>query len=119
MNREARIMMFHYITGMVIILAGGIHLYTVFLTAPIEENLRFDNSPFAVINVYRNSVLAWSLEVLLIAVAFHGFNGLRVILLELYQGSRWTKAVNIAIFIAALVVVINGTKTILLAYQIA
>ncbi len=119
MSREARIMFLHYITGIVILVAGGIHLWTVFLTAPIEENLSFDNSPFAVLNVYRNWVLAGSLEALLIAVAFHGFNGLRVILLELHQGKAWTRTVNLAVSVVAVAVTIYGTRTILIASQIA
>ncbi|GBC69134.1 hypothetical protein HRbin01_00827 [archaeon HR01] len=115
MSREARIMMLHYITGLVIIVAGAIHLATVFLVSPYEESLRFDNTPWSVINVYRNSLLAGSLEALLLAVAFHGFNGLRVILLELHQGRTWTRAVNVAVTVAAIAVVINGTKTIFIA----
>jgi succinate dehydrogenase / fumarate reductase membrane anchor subunit len=111
-------MLIHYITGIVVLVAGGIHLWTVFLTAPVEENLRFDNTPFAVLNVYRNWILAGSLEILLLAVAFHGFNGLRVILLELHQGSAWTKAVNLVVSLVAVAVAVYGTRTILIAFQI-
>ena len=119
MVSERTIMLLHYITGIGILVAGGIHIATVFLTAPVKENLMFDAGPFSVINIYRNAILAASLEALLIMVAFHGFNGLRVILLELYQGKTWEKIVTWVLIVIALVVVIYGTRTILLAYQIS
>ena len=119
MVSERTIMRLHYITGIGILIAGAIHIATVFLTAPVEANLTFDEAPFAVINVYRNLILAASLEALLIMVAFHGFNGLRVILLELYQGRTWEKAVTWILTVVALVLVIYGSRTIVLAYQIA
>ncbi len=119
MVSERTLMLIHYLTGIGILIAGAIHIGTVFLTAPVEENLQFSNSPFAVINVYRNTILAASLEALLIMVAFHGFNGLRVILLELHQSPRWERAVNWVLTVIALVVIIYGTRTILIAHLIA
>ena len=119
MVSERTIMLLHYITGIGILIAGGIHIATVFLTAPVKENLMFNEGPFSVINVYRNEILAISLEALLIMVAFHGFNGLRIILLELYQGKTWEKVVTSILIVIALAVIIYGTRTIVLAYQIS
>ncbi|HID04709.1 MAG TPA: succinate dehydrogenase [Candidatus Caldiarchaeum subterraneum] len=119
MVSERTIMLLHYITGIGILVAGAVHIATVFLTAPVEANLTFDEAPFAVINVYRNLLLAVSLEALLVMVAFHGFNGLRIILLELYQGRTWEKAVTWILTVIALVLVVYGSRTIILAYQIA
>jgi succinate dehydrogenase / fumarate reductase membrane anchor subunit len=111
-------MLWHYITGLGILIAGAVHLATVFFTAPVEANLSFDAGPFSVIGVYRNLLLAASLEALLIFVAFHGFNGLRVILLELYQSPRWDRAVNWALLIIGALITLYGTRTVLLAYAI-
>jgi hypothetical protein len=43
--REKNIMLLHYITGILILVAGGIHLSTVFLLSPYEESMKFDSSP--------------------------------------------------------------------------
>jgi succinate dehydrogenase hydrophobic anchor subunit len=117
--REKNIMLLHYITGILILVAGGIHLSTVFLLSPYEESMKFDSSPLSVMSVYRNVLLAGSLEALLILVAFHGFNGLRVILQELHQGKTYKKAVSLAVTIVALALVVYGTRTILIAHQLA
>jgi len=119
MVSERTLMLLHYLTGIGILIAGAIHIATVFLTGPVEANLTFDEAPFAVINVYRNIILAASLEALLVMVAFHGFNGLRVILLELYQGKTWERVVTWVLTVIALVLVVYGSRTIILAYQIA
>ncbi len=119
MVSERTLMLIHYLTGLGILVAGAVHIGTVFLTAPVKENLEFSGSPFSVMGVYRNAILAASLEALLLFVAFHAFNGLRVILIELYQSPRWERAVTWILTVAALLVVIYGTRTILIAYSIA
>ncbi len=116
--RESTIMLLHYFTGLGILIAGGVHLATLFLTAPVEQNLQFYGISFAVLSIYRNPLLAGSLEVLLITVTFHAFNGLRVILLELYQGDTWSKVVNWLLIFLALVVMVYGTRTVLIANSI-
>ncbi|MCS6769853.1 MAG: succinate dehydrogenase [Candidatus Caldarchaeum sp.] len=116
--KEKTVMLLHYITGLGIIVAGGIHLATVFLLSPYHLSMEFDNNPFAVLSVYRNILLAGTLEVLLVLVAFHGFNGLRVVLQELYQGKTYTKAVNIIVSVVAVALVVYGTRTILIAHQL-
>lgn len=109
------VQLLHYITGLGILVAGGIHLATVFLLSPYEASMSFDGHPLSVMAVYRNILLAATLQALLVLVAFHGFNGLRTILSELYQGPTYLKLVNIVVFIAAAVVVIYGTRTIVIA----
>jgi len=118
MVSERTIMLIHYLTGLGILIAGAVHLGTVFLTAPVDQNLEFSNAPFAVINVYRNGLLAVTLEALLLMVAFHGFNGIRVILIELHQSPRWERGVTWVVALIALLVAIYGTRTILIAYSI-
>lgn len=68
-----------------------------------------------VLSVYRNWVDWTLLELLLVVVVSHGFNGLRVILLEWRQGTSWTKGVNWAILIVTLLVIAYGTRTAILA----
>lgn len=114
--REKTVQLLHYITGIGILVAGAIHLATVFLLSPYEASMVFDGHPFSVIAVYRNILLAASLQALLIFVAFHGFNGVRTILSELYQGKTYLRVVNIAVTVAALAVVIYGTRTIVIAH---
>ncbi|MER3602052.1 MAG: hypothetical protein C4339_04945 [Nitrososphaerota archaeon] len=118
MPSERTLMFWHYVTGLGILIAGAVHLATVFFTAPVRVNLTFDQGPFSVIGVYRNELLAASLEALLLFVCFHGFNGLRVILLELYQSPRWDRAVNWATALLGALVALYGTRTVLLAYLI-
>ena len=52
-----------------------------------------------------------------IFIAIHGFNGLRVILLEFRQNRRWEDGVTIFTIAATIAVIAYGTRTILLASQ--
>ena len=108
-------MLLHYISGIGILASGAVHLALVFFVGSYEENLSFDSGIFSVIAVYRNFAFALTLELLLIFVAFHAFNGLRVILIELHQGGRWEMSVNWALTAIATFLVVYGTRTVLLA----
>jgi succinate dehydrogenase / fumarate reductase membrane anchor subunit len=55
------------------------------------------------------------LELLLVVVLLHGFNGLRMILLEWRQSARWTSWVNGGIVVASLVAILYGTRTVIFA----
>jgi len=52
------------------------------------------------------------LEIILILISIHGFNGLRVVLLELKQGSQYEKSVNYGILAAMAIVIVYGSRTI-------
>jgi len=108
-------MLLHYFSGIGILVSGAVHLSLVFFFGSYEENLSFDSGIFSVIAVYRNFAFALTLELLLIFVAFHAFNGLRVILIELYQGKKWEMSVNWILTAIAAFLVIYGTRTVLLA----
>lgn len=112
---ESRIMLLHYLTGFGILIAGAIHLALIFFLGSYDQNLAFDGSALAIISVYRNFAFALTLEALLIFVAFHAFNGLRVILIEVHQGRKWGLGVNWLLTFVALFLVIYGTRTIVLA----
>lgn len=108
-------MLLHYLTGLGILVTGSVHLALIFFFGSYEKNLAFDSSMFSVVEVYRNFAFALTLELLLIFVAFHAFNGLRVILIELHQGKRWEMGVNWVLTLIATFLVIYGTRTVLLA----
>ena len=113
--KESTRMLLHYATGLGILVAGGVHLFTVFLTGPYVQNLAFSS----VIAVYRNLILAATLELLLIFVDYHALNGIRVILIEFHQGSKWERGVSWILALAGILLLIYGTRTILIANALA
>ena len=64
---------------------------------------------------YKNIFYALLLESILILIAIHGFNGLRVILLELRQNEIWEKGVNILVILGLIGIIAYGTRTIIIA----
>jgi succinate dehydrogenase / fumarate reductase membrane anchor subunit len=54
------------------------------------------------------------LELILILLAVHGFNGLRVILLELKQGRVYEKAVSYGSMVGMIVLIGYGSRTIIM-----
>ena len=113
--KESTRMLLHYVTGLGILVTGGVHLFTVFLTGPYVQNLAFTS----VIAVYRNLILAATLELLLIFVDYHALNGIRVILIEFHQGSKWERGVSWILAVAGILLLIYGTRTILIANALA
>lgn len=109
--RESRLMLIQYATAIAALVLVTIHL----LMQGVLFNYYIAIDYQHVLSVYRNWV-DWSLlEVLLVVVVSHGFNGLRVILLEWRQGASWTRGVNWAILIVTLLVIAYGTRTAILA----
>jgi succinate dehydrogenase hydrophobic anchor subunit len=113
--KESTRMLLHYATGLGILVAGGVHLFTVFLTGPYLQNLVFSS----VIMVYRNILLAVTLELLLIFVDYHALNGVRIILIEFHQGTNWEHGVSWVLSVAGILLLIYGTRTILIANALA
>jgi succinate dehydrogenase hydrophobic anchor subunit len=79
------------------------------------QNLAFSS----VISIYRNAILAATLELLLIFVDYHALNGIRVILIEFHQGSRWERGVSWILSVAGILLLVYGTRTILIANALA
>lgn len=117
--KESTKMLLHYVTGLGIVIAGGVHLFTVFLTGSYFQNLAFTGGAFSVIAVYRNLVLAATLELLLIFVDYHALNGIRVILIEFHQGTQWERGVSWILTVTGILLLIYGTRTILIANALA
>src|SRR5688500_2599413 len=88
--RESQIMKIHYITGVGALFVVAIHIL-MRLIMPFNMSLEFEN----VILNYKNIFYALLLESILILIAIHGFNGLRVILLEIRQTQIWEDRKNV------------------------
>jgi succinate dehydrogenase hydrophobic anchor subunit len=108
-------MLLHYITGLGIAIAGGVHLFTIFLTGPYLQNLAYSGAAYSVIAIYKNFVLAATLEILLVFVDYHALNGVRVILIEFHQGEAWERGVSWVLILTGIMLIIYGTRTILIA----
>lgn len=110
MLRESQIMKIHYMTGIGALFVVAVHIM-MRLVMPYNLSLEYDN----VIANYHNLPYALLLESILVLIAIHGFNGLRVILLEFRQSKNWEDFVTI-ITIAGMIGIIGyGTRTILVA----
>ena len=114
MVRESTIMWIQYITGLGIIVLGALHFasLTFLVQGGYLEALRYK----IVISRYTDPLWAAALEAFLALLSYHIFNGFRIMLLEYNQGSGWSKAVNVTMFLAALVVFLYGTRTIITFY---
>jgi succinate dehydrogenase / fumarate reductase membrane anchor subunit len=110
MLRESQIMKIHYITGIGAFIVVAVHIM-MRLIMPYNMSLEYEN----VVANYHNIPYAMLLESILILIAIHGFNGLRVMLLELRQSKRWEDGVTILTIVAMMGVVAYGTRTILVA----
>ena len=109
--RESAMMQLQYVTAVVAVLLVTLHLLMVGVLVPYGEAVSFQQ----VLATYRNAVDGALLEVLLVVVLAHGFNGLRIILLEWRQGSAWTRGVNWAVLAVTLAMIAYGTRTVILA----
>ena len=108
--RESQIMKIHYFTGVGALFVVAIHIM-MRLIMPFNMSLEFEN----VILNYKNIFYALLLESILILIAIHGFNGLRVILLEIRQTLMWERAVNIIVIVGMIGIIAYGTRTIIIA----
>jgi succinate dehydrogenase hydrophobic anchor subunit len=109
--RESRMMQLQYVTAVLAIGLVTLHLLMQGVLVPYGEAITFQR----VLSVYRNAIDGALLEVLLIVVLAHGFNGLRIILLEWHQSAAWTRGVNWAVLLVTLAMIAYGTRTVILA----
>ena len=107
--RESIIMKIHYGTALAAIALVAVHIL-IRLTQGFSESLQYDS----VIANYKFLPYAGMLEIILILLSIHGFNGLRVILLELKQGSAYEKAVSYGCVAAMIALITYGTRTIIM-----
>ena len=107
--RESIIMKIHYGTAIGALSPTVIHIL-MRLTQDFHESLQYEN----VIANYENIGYAVLLELLLILISVHGFNGLRVILLEMHQGSAYEKIVTFGCLAAMAGLIAYGSRTIIM-----
>ena len=108
--RESHIMKIHYLTAIVAVGFVIIHIM-VRVTQGFSDSLLFDN----VIANYKSIPYAIVLEAILILISVHGFNGLRVILLEVKQGRVYENAVTYGCLAAMIILIAYGSRTIIMA----
>jgi len=108
--RESYIMKIHYLTALVAVGFVIIHIM-VRVMQGFSDSLLFDN----VIANYKSIPYAIVLEAMLILISVHGFNGLRIILLEIKQGRVYENAVTYGCLAAMIVLIAYGSRTIIMA----
>jgi succinate dehydrogenase / fumarate reductase membrane anchor subunit len=109
--RESLLMQLQYLTAVAALVLVAFHLLMQGVLVPYGEALNFQH----VLSIYRSWVDGSLLELLLVVVLLHGFNGLRMILLEWRQTASWSSWVNGGIAVAALVAMAYGTRTVIFA----
>ncbi len=108
--RESVVMKIHYGTALGAVALVAVHILFR-MTQNFADSLEFES----VIANYEFLPYALLLEVILVLISIHGFNGLRVILLEFRQGKTYEKAVTYGCIAAMAAVIIYGSRTILIA----
>ena len=105
--RESIIMKIHYGTALAAVALVAVHILFR-LTQGFAESLQYES----VIANYQFVPYAGMLEIILILISIHGFNGLRVILLELKQGRRYERSVTYGCIAVMALVILYGSRTI-------
>ena len=107
--RESVIMKIHYGTALAAVALVAVHVLFR-LTQDFADSLEYES----VIANYQFLPYAGMLEIILILLSIHGFNGLRVILIELKQGRSFEKSVTYGCIGAMALVILYGSRTIFL-----
>jgi succinate dehydrogenase / fumarate reductase, membrane anchor subunit len=110
MLKESQIMKIHYITGIAAIFVVAVHIL-MRLIVPFGSSLEYDY----IISNYKNIFYVLILESILVLISIHGFNGIRIILLELRQNNAWENMITIMTISATIALIAYGTRTIILA----
>jgi succinate dehydrogenase / fumarate reductase membrane anchor subunit len=111
MLRESQIMKIHYVTGIAAIFVVAVHILMRVAFMPFGMSLQYEN----VIANYQSIPYIVLLESILVLVSIHGFNGLRVILLELRQTKKWEDSITIITIAAMIALIAYGTRTVIIA----
>ena len=101
-------MKIHYGTALAAVALVAVHIL-MRLTMGYAESLEYEN----VLANYKFVPYAIMLELILV-LAVHGFNVLRVILLELKQGRLYEKAVSYGCLVAMIGLIAYGSRTIIM-----
>lgn len=109
--KESRLMQLQYVTAVAALVLVGFHLMMQGVLVSYNQAISFQH----VLALYRDWVDGSLLELLLVVVLLHGFNGLRMILLEWRQSAQWSSWVNGGILVAASLAIAYGTRTVVFA----
>jgi succinate dehydrogenase / fumarate reductase membrane anchor subunit len=109
--RESRLMLVQYATAVAAVVLVSFHLLLQGVLVPYGTAISFNT----LLSDYRNVFYMTFLELLLVVVLVHGFNGVRIILHEWRQSKTWTRWVDLGTVVAIIASVGYGTRTILLA----
>lgn len=112
--RESIIMRIHYGTALGAVALVAIHILYRFTAESFAASLTYEN----VVGNYQIISYSILLELILILISVHGFNGLRGILLEYRSGIKYQKLVNYGTLISMITIISYGTRTIILANMI-
>ena len=107
--RESTIMQIHYGTAIAAVALVAVHVL-MRLTQGFADSLEYES----VLANYKFIPYAIMLELILVLLSIHGFNGLRVILLELKQGRLYEKAVSYGCLAAMIGLIAYGSRTIII-----
>ncbi|AFS80139.1 hypothetical protein NKOR_01145 [Candidatus Nitrosopumilus koreensis AR1] len=107
--RESTIMKIHYGTALAAVALVAVHIL-MRMTMGFADSLEYDT----VLANYKFIPYAIMLELILVLLSVHGFNGLRVILLELKQGRVYEKTVSYGCLAAMFALIAYGSRTIIM-----
>ena len=107
--RESTIMKIHYGTALASVGLVAVHIL-MRMTMGFADSLEYET----VLANYKFIPYAIMLELILVLLSVHGFNGLRVILLELKQGRIYEKAVSYGCLAAMFGLIAYGSRTIIM-----
>ena len=103
-------MKIHYGTALAAVALVAVHVLMRLTSGGFAASLEYE----AVLANYKFIPYAIMLELILILLSVHGFNGLRVILLELRQGKAYEKAVSYGCLAAMFGLIAYGSRTIIM-----
>ena len=102
-------MKIHYGTALASVGLVAVHIL-MRMTMGFADSLEYET----VLANYKFIPYAIMLELILVLLSVHGFNGLRVILLELKQGRTYEKAVSYGCLAAMFGLIAYGSRTIIM-----
>jgi succinate dehydrogenase membrane anchor subunit len=109
--KESRLMLLQYVTAAAAIALVAVHLLMQGVITPYATAISFAN----IQQIYKNIFYMVFLELLLVVVLVHGFNGVRIILHEWKQSKPLSRWIDIGTLLAIVIAVGYGTRTVVLA----
>ena len=109
--RESKLIQIQFVTAVLAVVLVSFHLLMQGVLVSYSTAISFPQ----ILSIYGNGLYAAFLELLLVVVLVHGFNGTRIILHEWRQTRTWERWVDIGTVAAIVLSVGYRTRTIVLA----